>query len=85
MMMMIIMTMNGVIGDTMLNEDCFRCGFSTSPMCECGSDRQNIEHFLLLCPKYSEQRNKLCNTISDLWFSSGALDVSVGSGLGPSQ
>jgi len=55
-------------------------------MCECGSDREIIEHFLLLCPKYSEQRNKLYNTISDLWFSSylsGALDVSVGLLLAP--
>ena len=83
---MMIMTMNRVIGDTMLNEDCFRCGFMTFPMCNCGSDRESIEHFLLLCPKYSEQRNKLYNTISDLWFSSyssGALVVSIGLLLGP--
>ena len=75
-----------LLGDTMLNEDCFRCGFTTSPICECGSDRESIEHFLLFCPKYSEQRNKLYNTISDLWLSSylyGALDVSVGLLLGP--
>jgi len=55
-------------------------------MCECGSDRESIEHFLLLCPKYTEQQNKLHNTISDLWFlshSSGVLDVSVGLLLGP--
>ena len=60
--------------------------YTTSPICECGSDGESIEHFLLFCPKYSEQRNKLYNTISDLWFSSylsGALDVSVGLLLGP--
>jgi len=29
-----------LLGDTMLNEDCFWCGFITSPMCECGSDTE---------------------------------------------
>jgi len=77
-----------LLGDTMLNEDCFRCGFITSPMCECGCDGENIEHFLLLCPKYIEHGINRTTTyfmivIIFIWSIGRFRRSSVRSGLGP--
>jgi len=37
-------------GDTVLNDDSYRCGLTDSPMCDCTYDRETIEHVLLHCP-----------------------------------
>ena len=36
-----------LLHDTMLKDDSFRSGTSTSPICDCGSQRETAEHFLL--------------------------------------
>ena len=40
----------------MLKDDSHRTGTSTSPICECGSDKETAEHFLFHCTKYQHIR-----------------------------
>ena len=35
-----------------------------SPMCKCGSEEESSEHFLLRCPRFSNQRITLMSSIS---------------------
>ena len=35
-----------------------------SPMCKCGSEEESSEHFLLLCPRFTNQRITLMSSIS---------------------
>ena len=45
-----------LLGDTMLNYDSFRCGVADDPMCSFAKETETIEHFLLHCPLYADQR-----------------------------
>ena len=42
-----------------LNHYLHRFGINESPFCECGYGKETVEHFLLECRKYKEQRKKL--------------------------
>jgi len=55
-----------LIHDTMSNDDAFRTGTSDTYMCECGQERETVEHVLLRCPKYLEARNVMKNCFSDI-------------------
>ena len=54
----------------MLNDDNFHCGTSVTPVCDCGSDRESVEHFLFHCSKYDEARCVMFDNIKDIWFTS---------------
>jgi len=41
-----------LLHDTMLKDDSFRSDTSTSPICDCGLQRETAEHFLLHCTLY---------------------------------
>ena len=43
----------------------FRFGIVNRPLCKCG-DIEDVEHFLLQCPIYNQQRNKLIYNINQL-------------------
>jgi len=45
-----------LLHDSMLKDDSQRTGTSTSPICECGSERETAEHFLIHCTKYQHIR-----------------------------
>jgi hypothetical protein len=38
----------------------------SSPACSCGAPQEDANHFLFVCTKYSEIRNELFLSISDL-------------------
>jgi len=59
-----------LLHDSILKDDSHRTGTSTSPICECGSDRETAEHFLFNCTKYQHIRK---NTVES------ALDILKGS------
>jgi hypothetical protein len=42
-----------------LNHYLHRFGLKNTPYCECGYGKETVEHFLLQCPKYTEQRRRL--------------------------
>jgi len=42
-----------------LNHYLHRFGKTTSPYCECGYGKETVEHYLLECRKYKEQRKRL--------------------------
>ena len=44
---------------TMLNEDAHRTGTCESPICDCGMERESVEHFLWRCSKYQSARNTM--------------------------
>ena len=39
---------------------------SEYPQCDCGAPKEDPEHYLLFCPKYSEERKILTRTISQI-------------------
>jgi len=47
-----------LLHDTMLKQDSFRTGTSTSPMCDCGTEQESADHFLLQC-KLNESSRKV--------------------------
>ena len=51
----------------MLNDYMFTCNLSDSPNCDCGSERETVEHFLLRCEIYKELREQLLSTVHDVW------------------
>ena len=59
-----------LLHDTMLNDDSYKTGTSSSPICDCGLERETVDHFLLRCSKYTEARKVMCDTIEALCLSS---------------
>jgi ribonuclease HI len=58
-------------GHCSLNQFLHRFGFEDSPMCECGNDAiENVQHYLLHCPRYERQRAKLAKEvgIGGMWI-----------------
>jgi len=53
----------------MLNEDGFRTQISDSPVCDCGTDYESVEHFLLECKLYSEDRKVMFEDIKEVYYS----------------
>jgi len=54
----------------MLNDDSYRTGTSDTPVCECASERETAEHFLIRCPRYNQFRSELIITIQEIGTSS---------------
>jgi len=50
----------------MLNEDAHRTDTCESPICDCGMERESVEHFLWRCSKYQSARNTMLDTINDI-------------------
>jgi len=48
-----------------LNKYLHRFGIADSPNCECGCGQETVEHFLLECPLFIEQRNALRNKVGN--------------------
>ena len=61
-----------------LNSYLHRFGLTDSPLCECGTGQETVEHFLLECPLYSEQRTEMRNK-------AGTMDMRVDALLGTSE
>ena len=59
-----------LLNDTMLNDDSYRTGTSDTPVCECASERETVEHFLIRCPRYNQFRSELISTIQEIGTSS---------------
>ena len=69
-----------------LNEDRYRMKLEESPNCECGEDRESIEHFLLHCKIFSAEREIILQAIMEVWFekrSVGTLNVTKECLIGP--
>jgi len=56
-----------LLHDTMLNDDAFRTGTADTYMCECGQERETVEHVLLRCTGYVEARSIMKDYLSDIW------------------
>ena len=48
----------------------FRMKLNDDPDCECGRDRQTVEHILLHCDKFISERLRLKTKIGAIWFNS---------------
>ena len=51
----------------MLHDDSHRTGTDDSPVCECGSERESAEYFLLRCIRFQDARNKLKHTVNEIF------------------
>ena len=49
-----------------LNHDLHKVHILSSPVCSCGAPQEDANHFFFVCTKYSEIRNELFLSISDL-------------------
>ena len=47
------------VGCSNLNEDLYQRNLNDTPLCDCGPDMEDTEHFILKCPKYEEIRNHI--------------------------
>ena len=56
----------------MLREDSHRTGTAESHVCQCGFATESAEHYLLYCTRFQEARNKLKDTLDEI-FESSAL------------
>ena len=45
-----------LLNNTMLNDDANRTDTAQSPVCECGNEREKVQHFLLKCPLHPQGR-----------------------------
>jgi len=61
-----------------LNSYLHRFGLADSPLCNCGAGHETVEHFLLECPLYREQRTELRNK-------AGSVNMRVDALLGTSE
>ena len=43
----------------MLKDDSYKTGTSSSPICDCGIERETVDHFRLRCSNYSEARKAM--------------------------
>ena len=59
-----------LLNDTMLHDDSYRTGTSDTPVCECASERETVEHFLIRCPRYKQFRSDLISTVQEIGTSS---------------
>ena len=59
-----------LLHDTMLKEDSHRTGTSDSAACECGTESESTEHFLLRCPLHEEARISMIEHIKEVWNTS---------------
>jgi len=48
----------------MLRDDSHHTRTADSPVCECGSERESADHFLLRCIRFQDARNKLIHTVN---------------------
>ena len=57
-----------LLDDTALNAHQFRMGLSSTrvPVCECGTDIEDVDHYLLRCPKYNSIRSDLLKSVQDI-------------------
>ena len=55
-----------LLNDTMLHDDSYRTGTSDTPVCECASERETVEHFLIRCPCYKKFRSDLISTVQEI-------------------
>ena len=60
-----------LLHDTLLRDDAHRIGISDTPVCECGTERQSADHFLLHCNRHQDARNKLKNVVENIMDLSG--------------
>ena len=49
-----------------LNHDLYNVNILSSPACSCGAPQEDANHFFFVCAKYSEIRNDLFLSISNL-------------------
>ena len=55
-----------LLHDTMLEDDSYRTGTSTSPACEYRSGRETAEHFLIHCTRYNQIRKDTIEAALDI-------------------
>ena len=55
-----------LLHDTMLKDDSFRSGTSTSPICDCGLQWETAEHILLHCTLYQNQCDDMVHQLQQL-------------------
>ena len=75
-----------LLGSTNLNSDMYQMKLAESPNCICELDRETVDHFLLQCEIYKDQRDQMKKDIADIWFEKrtiGSLNLSKEMLAGP--
>ena len=64
----------------------YQMKLAESPNCICELDRETVDHFLLQCEIYKDQRDQMKKDIADIWFEKrtiGSLNLSKEMLAGP--
>ena len=75
-----------LLGSTNLNSDMYQMKLAESPNCICELDRETVDHFLLQCEIYKDQRDQMKKDIAEIWFEKrtiGSLNLSKEMLAGP--
>ena len=75
-----------LLSSTNLNHDMHRMRLAETPNCECSLDRETIEHHVLHCKKFENEREEMMDEIRRMWMNSrkeGCLNVTIETLLGP--
>ena len=54
------------LGHNPLNSNLFRIGIIDTASCSCGFHQENVVHFFLQCPLYTDARNKLLRSLCEI-------------------
>ena len=55
-----------LLNDTLLNDTMHRQGLAPSCICDCGQERETLDHFVCRCPNYTAQREILYRTYQQI-------------------
>ena len=75
-----------LLNSTNLNHDMHRMRLAETPNCECSLDRETIEHHVLHCQEFENEREEMMNEIQKMWMNNkkeGCLNVTIETLLGP--
>ena len=65
-----------LLHDTMFKQNRYRTDTSTSPMCDCGTEEESADHFLLRCKLHDVSRNVMLNSIYNISNRTRSLHIS---------
>ena len=77
-----------LLNNAAVAENFHRMKFEESPNCDCGNDRESVEHVLLKCEKFDFARRIWTLKMEQLWLASkkkGNLDVNLQLLLNPAE
>ena len=72
-----------LVHETMLKDDSYRTGTSVIPLCDCGKEKETVEHLILRCSDHEAARHTLIDSLEDTGIMSKYRGITDGLLLAP--